>query len=94
MTEEDLLENGWQSQACKIGTLYFKDGFFCRFKESGIATVFSVTDDMNPIGVANNVEQLEEAQKHYYQTVIKKLKMNYEVMKEYYEKKYKEKLDV
>lgn len=94
MTEQELLDDGWKPELCKIGTLYFKDGFFCRFKELGKVIVFSVTDDMNQIGVAENVKHLEEVQKQYYKNIIKKLKINYEVTKEYYEKKYKEKLDI
>ena len=48
---------------------------------------------MHYIGVAENIEQLEEAQKEYRKNQIKMLKLKYEAAKNYYEKTYNEKLD-
>ena len=93
MKKEDLINNGWKSENCKIGTLYFKDGFFCRFKTEDTVLVFHSSDDMHYIGVAENIEQLEEAQKEYRKNQIKMLKLKYEAAKNYYEKTYNEKLD-
>ena len=64
MTEKELRENGWKSESCKIGTLYFKDVFFCRL-DGEKAIVFSANDDMNPLGTAETLDEIKEIQMQY-----------------------------
>ena len=94
MNKQELLDNGWNPEECRIGTLYFIEGFFCRFKEPDKVTVFSIADDMNPLGVAETIEELESIQKNFYKEKIIKFKSYYEELKKYYEDRYNEKLDI
>ena len=64
MTEKELRENGWKPESCKIGTLYFKDVFFCRL-DGEKAIVFSANDDMNPLGTAETLDEIKEIQMQY-----------------------------
>jgi hypothetical protein len=64
MTEKELCDNRWRPMSCKIGTLYFKDVFFCRL-DGEKAIVFSVNDDMNPLGTAETLDEIKEIQMQY-----------------------------
>lgn len=63
MNKQELVDNGWKPENCKIGTLFFKDGFFCRFRNNGNVFVFSAKDDMNPLGEAETLDDIFELQK-------------------------------
>jgi hypothetical protein len=64
MTEKELCHDRWRPMSCKIGTLYFKDVFFCRL-DGEKAIVFSVNDDMNPLGTAETLDEIKEIQMQY-----------------------------
>ena len=91
MTNQELLDNGWKEELCKIGTLYFKDGFFCRFKDNETLLVFHCSDDMNPLGEAKTLDDIFELKKQYFKYSVQHEKLKYEIAKDYYEIVYKEK---
>lgn len=94
MTKQELIDAGWKPKTCKIGTLYFKHGFFCSFKDENTVKVYSITDDLNPICVTSELEVVNDAEKYFYKDQVKRLKMKYLSAKEFYENKYNEKLDI
>lgn len=89
MTHEQLTLNGWKPELCKIDTLYFKDGYFCRLKDGKI-TVYSVSDDMNPLGTAETFSEVRELQKNHELSVIQSLENTVKLLKMTFEKKYGE----
>lgn len=89
MTHEQLTLNGWRPELCKIDTLYFKDGYFCRLKD-GKAIVFSVNDDMNPLGTAETFSEIRELQKNHELSVIQSLENTVKLLKMAFEAKYGE----
>ena len=72
MTKEDLINAGYTPQNCKIGTLYFKGGFFCRLDKDE-AVYFSISDDMNPLGRAKTLDDINELEKKFYKEEIEAL---------------------
>ena len=93
MTKQEFLDNGWEVQLCKIGNLYFKDGFFCRFKDHETVVLYSVNDDMKPLGNAKSIDELDKLKKDYYLDKVKSYKLQYEIAKRFYEETYNEKID-
>ena len=73
MTGRDFENNGWVPKQCRVGTLYFKGTFFCRI-EDGKAVLFDITDDMNPIGEANTLEEIRNLQMKSDLSYIRKKK--------------------
>ena len=65
MKKKELVDNGWKPKDCKIGVLYFKEDFFCRFKDEDTILVFSIKDDMNPLGEAKTLDDIFEIKKLY-----------------------------
>lgn len=94
MTREELINAGWKCRLCKIGSLYFKDGYFCRFKADGNLLVFSEGDDMNPIGEAQTMDDITALQKKHELGTIRAIEKAYELMVKAYEMKYGETLEV
>ena len=73
---------------CKIGTLYFKDGFFCRLNEDDTVSLFSVNDDTNPLGRAETFSEIRETQKEYYLDYIRGLETKLQVLKSWFNAEY------
>jgi hypothetical protein len=92
MTEKELVDDGWIPKSCKIGTLFFKNSFFCRI-EDGNVILFSNKNDMVPIGVAKDFFEINELQKESDLNDIKYVLSLYNAMKEKFESKYGVKLD-
>lgn len=90
MTDLELKTYGWTPQVCKIGTLYFRDNFFCRFINDDTVTVLSVKDDMYPLGRAKTIEELDNIQKEYDRKQLEGHKRKYEEMLHFYKSKYNE----
>lgn len=88
MTKEEIKELGWMPTECKIGTLYFKDGFFCHICEDGNVKVFHTSDDMNPLGVASSADEIKELMKKHDLSVIKKLEMELALHRSVFAGKY------
>ena len=93
MNKQELVNNGWKPENCKIGTLFFKDGFFCRFRNNGNVFVFSANDDMNPLGEAETLDDIFELQKLSFKNDVTFYKNKYEAAKKYYEAMYNEKYE-
>lgn len=91
MTSEQLILSGWEPESCKIGTLYFKDGFFCRLKD-GKAVVFSVDNDMIPIGEGETFSDIREIQKEYTKNTIKLMEFSLELKKKFFKDYYGEEI--
>lgn len=91
MTQECLINNGWESRECRIGTLFFKGDFFINLKENGIAAVFRCSNDMKPIGFAGTLNDIKELQKKSDLEEIELLEATLSLMKLAFEKKYNEK---
>ena len=91
MTNEQLILSGWEPKSCKIGTLYFKDGFFCELKD-GKAVVFSVDNDMIPIGEAETFSDIREIQKEYARKTIKLMEFSLEMKKKIFKEDYGEEI--
>lgn len=91
MTKEELIQNGWEPRLCRIDTLYFKDSYFIRLIEE-TAKVYSVHDDMNPLGEAKTLEDIFNIKKEYERKYIKQQELIVEMLKKTFEIKYKEKV--
>jgi hypothetical protein len=91
MTDNELKENGWNPMLCKIGTLYFKDNFFCKLRDNGIVSIYSVNDDMNPIGTVTTIDGIFGAIKHWYRLEIEAYKRKTEQLEKEYFERYGEK---
>ena len=87
MTDNELKNNGWESQLCKIGTLYFKGHYFCRLKE-GFAILYTTSDDMHPIGTAYTLDELFELQKKSDLSDIQAMEVMLKTMKERFGETY------
>ena len=90
MTDKELREKGWSRQQCKIGTLYFKDDYFLKLNTDGTVDFYSTQRDMQKLGTASTLEELEELQKDEYWKYVHLLKLQYETDKMHYEKYCKE----
>lgn len=92
MTEKELVDDGWIPKSCKIGTLFFKDSFFCHL-DNGNVVLYSNKNDMIPIGIAKDFSEIKELQKESDLNDIKYVLSLYNAMKEKFESKYGVKLD-
>lgn len=90
MTKTELKENGWSPQACKIGTLFFKGNFFCRFINDDTVTVMSTSNDMLPLGKATTLDELKDIQKEYDKEKIREAKRRLEELLQDYKINYNE----
>ena len=87
MTREELIDNGWRPQLCKVGTLYFKGGFFCRLDEDE-AVVFSLSDDMHPLGRAKTFDEISALREKSDLEDIKRLDRRLVMLKFLFKEKY------
>lgn len=87
MTGRDFENNGWVPKQCKVGTLYFKGTFFCRI-EDGKAVLFDITDDMNPIGESNTIEEIRNLQMKSDLSYIRKKEKSLEAARKAFEENY------
>lgn len=90
MTDLELKTYGWTPQVCKIGTLYFKDNFFCRFINDDTVTVMSTSNDMLPLGKATTLDELKNIQKEYDKEKIRETKRRLEELLQAYKINYNE----
>lgn len=90
MTKEELIKNGWEPKDCMIGTLYFnlKDGSFCRFINETEVKVFSICDDMNPLGTADSLDGIVECEKSSDAQVIGTLEFRVSYLKKAFKDRY------
>lgn len=93
MTDKELKENGWKPTICKIGTLYFNRGFFCSFKDDDTVAVFSISDDMNPLGYAKTFDEINELTKKFDIQTIESAKDEVEFLKKRFKDEYGEKYE-
>lgn len=87
MTEHELIELGYKSEQCKIGTLYFKGSIFVILNNS-TADVREVGDDTNSFGIATTLDELKCIENKIYDDLIQKVenKINqYRIIIQYYE---------
>lgn len=75
MTHDELINNGWVSKECTIGTLYFNGDFYGRLNDD-IFDMRSLRDNMTSIGEAKTFEDIQAIQKKYYQQEVK----DYEIL--------------
>ena len=75
MTRDELINNGWVSKECTIGTLYFNGDFYGRLNDD-IFDMRSLRDNMTSIGEAKTFEDIQAIQKKYYQQEVK----DYEIL--------------
>ena len=75
MTHDELINNGWVSKECTIGTLYFNGDFYGRLNDD-IFDMRSLRDNMTSIGEAKTFEDIRTIQKKYYQQEVK----DYEIL--------------
>lgn len=87
MTEEQLINDGWKPELCKIGTLYFKGNYFCRLDDE-TATVFSKSNDMTPLGTAKTFEEMEKIQMTREETDIIYTEFRLKIMIKAFKEKY------
>ena len=90
MTKEDLIDDGWMPQDCKIGTLYFKENFFARLLDDGKISLFSIYEDMYPFAVVSDKNDFDKAIKGFYYDRISKLENKVKRLKEDFFEKYGE----
>lgn len=91
MFEKELIDKGWKPELCKIGTLYFKENFFIRLDKDK-ALVFSIKDDMHPIGKASTYEEIIALQKEEDKKDIFWLEATIIALKHEYKQKYNEEI--
>ena len=89
MTKQELLDNGYKPQQCKIGTLYFKDGFFCRLNYDEVV-YYSNSDDMHPLGLAKTFDEIKELEKKHYKSVMERIETKLKLAKLDYKERYGE----
>lgn len=70
MTEQELIEYGYKPEECKIGTLYFRSPFFINLKD-GVARVYSINDDNNPLGEATTIEEVKRLESDQHLQMFK-----------------------
>lgn len=75
MTHDELINNGWVSKECTIGTLYFNGDFYGRLNDD-VFDMRSLRDNMTSIGEAKTFEDIQAIQKKYYQQEVK----DYEIL--------------
>ena len=75
MTHDELIDNGWVSKECTIGTLYFNGDFYGRLSDDTF-DIRSMRDNMTSIGEAKTFEDIQAIQKKYYQQEVK----DYEIL--------------
>lgn len=75
MTHDELINNGWVSKECTIGTLYFNGDFYGRLNDD-IFDMRSLRDNMTSIGEAKTFEDIRTIQKKYYEQEVK----DYEIL--------------
>ena len=75
MTHDELINNGWVSKECTIGTLYFNGDFYGRLSDDTF-DMRSLRDNMTSIGEAKTFEDIRTIQKKYYQQEVK----DYEIL--------------
>lgn len=75
MTHDELINNGWVSKECTIGTLYFNGDFYGRLSDDTF-DMRSLRDNMTSIGEAKTFEDIRTIQKKYYEQEVK----DYEIL--------------
>lgn len=75
MTHDELINNGWVSKECTIGTLYFNGDFYGRLSDDTF-DIRSLRDNMTSIGEAKTFEDIRIIQKKYYEQEVK----DYEIL--------------
>ena len=75
MTHDELINNGWVSKECTIGTLYFNGDFYGRLSDDTF-DMRSLRDNMTSIGEAKTFEDIQAIQKKYYEQEVK----DYEIL--------------
>lgn len=75
MTHDELINNGWVSKECTIGTLYFNGDFYGRLNDD-VFDMRSLRDNMTSIGEAKTFEDIQAIQKKYYEQEVK----DYEIL--------------
>lgn len=75
MTHDELINNGWVSKECTIGTLYFNGDFYGKLSDDTF-DMRSLRDNMTSIGEAKTFEDIQAIQKKYYQQEVK----DYEIL--------------
>lgn len=75
MTHDELINNGWVSKECTIGTLYFNGDFYGRLSDDTF-DMRSLRDNMTSIGEAKTFEDIRTIQKKYYEREVK----DYEIL--------------
>ena len=91
MTKEELIKDGWEPKECKIDTLYFKGNYFIHLKDAK-ALVYSVSDDMNPIGETDTIDGIKTVRKLYDRAIIKAKEKHLRELKKIFELIYGEKV--
>lgn len=95
LTHDLLLLAGYTPEDCKIGTLYFKSGFFCRIKSDGTVDVRRNSDDMRSLGIAHSLNEIAKIEKEYFiklrQSHVAVIKQIDAIIKSYEEKEENEK---
>lgn len=75
MTHDELINNGWVSKECTIGTLYFNGDFYGKLNDDTF-DIRSLREGMTSIGEAKTFEDIQAIQKKYYQQEVK----DYEIL--------------
>ena len=75
MTHDELINDGWVSKECTIGTLYFNGDFYGRLSDDTF-DIRSLRDNMTSIGEAKTFEDIQAIQKKYYEQEVK----DYEIL--------------
>lgn len=75
MTHDELINNGWVSKECTIGTLYFNGDFYGKLSDDTF-DIRSLRDNMTSIGEAKTFEDIQAIQKKYYEHEVK----DYEIL--------------
>lgn len=90
MNKKELIQDGWSATQCKIATLYFKDHtWFGRFKEDKFI-LYSIDNDMVPLGEVETIEDMKELMQKYDYEMINKAEQNLESLKMKYKEAYGE----
>ena len=72
MTEQELIDYGYKPEECKIGTLYFKAGFFVRLKD-GVALLYRIRDDEKLCAEITTIDELRDKE---FRLLIEDLNIN------------------
>lgn len=90
MTQEDLVNDGWKPELCMIGTLYFKDAYFCKLNEENKVVLFHMSDDIKPLGIAETFEEIDKLRQTHELSEIVHLEFLLNKLKKDYLNKYSE----